>query len=281
MKNIIFNWVLFLCGSFLFGQEPILPWVVYYNDKADSQTFNPYNPIVLDSEHHPDLSPLIAQKKVILGYLNAAEAEDRHAWFKSIKDENILIEENPHWKGSWSVDIRNPVWKNFILNQAVPNILSQGFNGVFLDQMDIALYLEKMNPQKFKGMKEASIDLIKAIRHQYPNIYLMLNRGYEILPEIGGVIDFELGETLYTNYDFGTKEYKIRPKNEFEWQLEQMNRAKFVYPKLVLFSLDYWDPKDQEMYRQIYSIERQHGLRPYVSTPKLDEVYPEPASKSP
>jgi polysaccharide biosynthesis protein PelA len=257
-------------------EGPILPWVVYYNNLAPTEAFESYNPIILDSEHHPDLKTLLENKKIVLGYLNLAEAEDRHAWFASIKDSGILIKNNPDWAGSWAVDIRNPLWTELILNKIIPSILSQGFSGLFLDQIDVALDLEKKDPQKYKGMIEASIQLIKAMRKKYPSIYLMLNRGYEILEEVGGDIDFELAETLYTNYDFKTKEYRLRSKQELEWQLAKLNKARFIFPRLTLFSLDYWDPKDLGMIRKIYSMARAQGMRPYVSTPNLDTIYPEP-----
>lgn len=260
---------------FLFN-GPILPWVVYYGDQAPPDTFQSYNPIILDSAHHPALKSLLEDKKTVLGYLDLAEAEERLDWFAQIKEMGILINENPEFPGSWSIDIRNKLWSDFLLNKIIPDIFAEGFSGLFLDQVDVALALESQDPQKYKGMKEAAVNLIKAIRKKYPQKYLMLNRAYQILDQVGDEIDFELAETLYTSYNFKTKEYYVRPKEEFEWQLSQLNHARFLFPKLTVFSLDYWDPKDQEMYRKIYSIERAQGMRPYVSTPTLDKIYPEP-----
>lgn len=255
---------------------PTLPWVVYYNDQAPAEAFLPFNPIILDSAHHPPLAPLIKENKSLFGYVNLAEAEDRHSWFTQIKAKGILIEENLEWRGSWVVDIRQPVWKDFLLNQIIPPILSEGFSGLFLDQIDISLELEKKDPKKYQKMKEAAIDLIQSIRKKYPKIKLMLNRGYDILDLIGNEIDFVLAETLYTSYNSKINEYYIRPKEEFEWQLAQLNKARFLFPHLTLFSLDYWDPEDQEMYQQIYAVERSHWMRPYVATRQLDTIYTEP-----
>ncbi len=267
---------IYLFPLLLFCDGPLLPWVVYYNNKAPSEAFSPYNPIVLDSVNHPPLKPLFQEDKIILGYLNLGEAEDRYDWFQNIKETSILIQENPNFKGSWAVDIRNPIWTTLILDKLIPEIIKQGFSGIFMDQVDISLDLEKKNPQKYKGMAEAAIHLIKAIHKKYPEQYLMLNRAYDILLKVGKEIDFELAETLYTNYNFETKKYFVRPKNEFEAQLLLLNRARFLFPRLTVFSLDYWDPKDLEMVRKIYSIERKEWMRAYVSTPTLDEIYSEP-----
>jgi len=277
MKKILLVLSIYL-PALLFCDASPPPWVVYYGNKAAPEVFSSYNPIIFDNMSHPSLTPLLQEKKTLLGYLNMTEAEDRLPWFPDIKAQGILIRENTDWKGSWVVDIRNPFWSELLLNKIIPNILTQGFSGLFLDQLDLVLDLEKKDPKHYQGMEEAAVALVKAIHEKYPKIDLMMNRAYEILPHVGRAINFELAETLYTSYNFATKQYYVRPKHEFEWQLAQLNKARLLFPKLIIFSLDYWDPKDQEMYRKIYSIERENHIRPYVTTPSLDEVYPEPKS---
>lgn len=252
-----------------------LSWMVYYNDEAPPEAFKDYNPIVFDSEHHPDLKPLLEEKKTVLGYLNVGEAEERQEWFSYVKERGLLYQENSDWPASWSIDIRDPFWTEFVLNTLIPEIVAAGFSGLFLDQLDVPLTLAQKKPEKFKGMREAAIKLVKAIRKKYPELSLMMNRAYEILPEVAMELNFELAETLYTNYNFKTKEASIRPEKEFEWQLEQLKRAKEINPELVIFSLDYWDPDDRPGVQKIYAIEREKGMRPYVSTPLLDKIYPE------
>ncbi len=255
------------------SEEVKFPWVVYYGDQAPVEAFDPYNPIVLDSKSHPPLKPLLDKKKEVLGYLNLAETSQEDAWFQSIKDKQLLIKENPSWPGSWSINIRDPYWENFLIEKIIPGILSQGFTGLFLDQLDVSLDLEKQDPEKYKGMTAAAIHLVHTIHKQFGK-RIMMNRAYEILPQVGEDIDYELAETLYTSYHFETKQYYVRPKAEFEWQLQQLNSARRLFPHLVIFSLDYWDPKDKEMYKKIYAIERKNCVRPYVSAIVLGEFVP-------
>lgn len=259
----------------LFSQDAVFPWVVYYSDQAPSQAFEPYNPIIFDSETHIPLEPLLKKNKEILGYFDVGEASLRDPWFALMKDHELLIRENPFWPGSWLVDIRSPFWKKTVLEEIIPNIFSQGFTGLFLDQIDVLISLEKEDPVKYKGMSAAAIDFIHKVRELFPFKRVMLNRAYEILSDVGKAIDYVLAETLFTSYDFKEKKYYVRPDGEFEWQLLQLNSARFLFPNLVVFSLDYWDPKDKEMYKKIYEIERKNCIRPYVSTILLDQIISE------
>ena len=264
--------LLFSFGSF--GIELKHPWVIYYGDSAPLEAFDPYDPIILQSEFA--FAADLAQNKTVLGYLNLGEAETENPEFLEMQEKGLLIEENPDWPGSWKIDLRHSFWQSNILEKKIPALLQAGFNGLFLDQLDVVLDLEEKNPEKFKGMKEAAIWLVKEIRKQFPEIKLMMNRGYEILPQVGRDIDYELAETLYTSYNFKTKRYYVRSKQEFEWQLAKLNAARKTFPNLVYFSLDYWNSNDKKMLEKIYSVELTHSFRPYVSIISLDKIVPAP-----
>ncbi|MCX6989684.1 MAG: endo alpha-1,4 polygalactosaminidase [Chlamydiae bacterium] len=262
----------------LFAADAKFPWVIYYGDTAAPQLFTPYNPIIFDSERHPPLPLLLQQGKQLLGYLDLAEITVSQDLYLSLKQQGLLLEQNPDWKDSWAIDIRNPYWKKLVLNTLVPSIFAQGFTGVFLDQVDVALHLEEKNPTKYKGMAAAAADLIKEIRRKFPGKRIMLNRGYEILPLVGNQIDYLLAETLYTSYNFQDKTYFIRPEKEFTWQMGKINEARAQFPHLVVFSLDYWNPDDSKMIKTIYEKELSFCLRPYVSSPVFDKIFAEPAN---
>ena len=273
MKQLFLS--LLLSSGMLFTEEPTFPWVVYYGSALPTEALEPYNPILLDRDYPFPLEPLLKKKKEVLGYVNLAEVEDRDPWFSKIKDRGLLIKKNDDWVGSWSIDIRHPYWKDLLLTEIIPGLISQGFTGLFFDQLDISLDHEAKEPAKYKGMGAAAVDLIHSIREKFPHQRIMMNRAYALLPEVGDDINYELAETLYTIYNFETKEYRIRSKQEIDWQLAQLDNARKQFPHLVMFSLDYWDPKDTEMYKKIYAMEREFCLRPYVSTPPLDIIISE------
>lgn len=253
------------------------PWVVYYADKAPVEAFDPFTLLVLDSENHPPLRPLAERGKVLLGYLSLGEVESNRPWFAKVKRWGILGEENPNWKGSYYVDLRDPRFVSLVVEELVPMLLRRGFDGIFMDTLDNPVFLEQTQPKKYKGINDAAAQLVRAIRRNYPTIPIMMNRAYPLLPKVERDIDFELGESVYADYDFKTKTYKLVAKNDYQDQVRFLKDAQKRRPELKVMTLDYWSPTDSEGIKRIYKEQRANGFDPYVATIELDRIVPEPA----
>lgn len=253
------------------------PWVVYYADKEPVEAFAGYTLVVLDSEHHPPLRPLAERGKVLLGYISLGEVEEHRPWYAKVKRWGILKEENPHWKGSYYVDVRDPRWTALVVEELVPMLLRRGFDGVFLDTLDNPVHLEEAQPQKYKGMTEAAAQLVRAIRRNYPDAPIMMNRAYALLPKVERDIDFELGESVYADYDFKTKTYRLVDRPLYLEQVRLLKEARKRRPELRVMTLDYWSPSDPEGIKRIYKEQRANGFDPYVATIDLDRIVAAPA----
>lgn len=251
-------------------------FVVYYGESEDPANFAPYSLVVFESENHPVIEGLLESGKTVLGYLNLGEVEDNRFYFKEVKDEGILLEENPNWKGSFFVDLRDKRWTKRVLENLIPAILFQGFTGIFIDTLDNAAYLEEKDPSKYKGMKKAAIDLVKAIRLNYPDMKIMLNRGFEILPGVAKDIDMELAESIFSEYNQKKKTYELIAKPTYESHVKVLKEAQKINPNLEIYTLDYWDLKDPEGIKKIYHAEREQGFIPYVATWRLNKLVKEP-----
>jgi uncharacterized protein (TIGR01370 family) len=261
------------------GAEPLQPWVVYYSNQLPVRAFDPYRLVVLDSQHHPSVRALADRGKMVLGYISLGEVEQHRDWFAEVKAEGLLLMENKSWPGSYFVDVRDPRWTRRVIEELVPRILRHGFHGLFLDTLDNPPHLERSDPEKYRGMTAAAAALVRALRLHYPNIRLMMNRGYELLPEVGGHIDYELGESVFADYDFDAKTYRRVPEEEYRHQVELLQQARRAHPGLVVYTLDYWNPDDREGIAQIYRVQRANGFIPQVSVVELDRIIEEPPAK--
>lgn len=125
-------------------------------------------------------------------------------------------------------------------------------------------------------MTSAAADLVTSIRRRYPQIRIMLNRAYELLPLVERDIDYVLGESVFTDYDFATKRYGIVPRELYLQQVRLLKAAQARRPALQVFTLDYWNPTDEPGIARIYAEQRQNGFSPYVSTIELDRIVPGP-----
>ena len=253
-------------------------FVVYYADKAPLKDFKPYQLAVLDSDHHPDLQPLKEEGKVLLGYVTLGEVNKNSPSYIPLKNHNLILQENPNWKDSYFVDIRDPLWAKIVLEEIVPAALRQGFDGVFLDTLDNPIDLEQKNHEKYAGMTDAAAHLVEAIRLHYPSAKIMMNRAYVLLPKVGGSIDMELGESVYAEYSFDKKTYGLVGAENYQKQVQLLQDAKQKNSNLKIYSLDYADPSDYSTIKSIYKTERANGFIPYVATQGLDKIIVEPGS---
>ena len=251
-------------------------WVVCYAADVSHLVFEPYELIVLDSEHHPPLSILKEKGKTLLGYISLGEVESYRSHFNALRSENLLLMENENWRGSFFIDMRDNRWKVRVIEELIPDILRRGFDGLFLDTLDNPIELERRHSIHYQGMTTAAVELVRSIRLHYPNIKIMLNRAYEIIPQLGGVIDMILGESVFATYDFQEKTYKLVDQQTYREQVKLLQVAQKIFPKLKIMTLDYWDPTDPKGITKIYNEQRKNGFLPYVSTIELDKVVSEP-----
>jgi len=252
------------------------PWVVTYSNTNPIADFSPYKVIVLDNTNHPSLSALQTNEKIILGYLSVGEVNQNRDYFKEVKNQNLLMHENPNWSGSFTVNIDDVRWVSRITKQLIPSIINQGFHGIFVDTLDIPIHLAATQPSKFGNMRFAIINLIRDIRTKFPNIKIMINRAYSILPEIASDIDMVLGESVYSTYNFTSKKYELVSNQDYQIQISQLKSLKKQFPKIEIMTLDYWYPEDQKGIKLIYDTQRANGFSPYVATIELNQIVPGP-----
>jgi polysaccharide biosynthesis protein PelA len=270
---LLFSLPAFLTGTFKEDER----FIVYYSDKAPFFDFNPYSLIIFDSDFHPEITPLLEREKIILGYLSLGEVERYRFYYQEALDAGLLLEENKNWPHSFMVDVRNPLWAKIVIEKIIPSILTEKFKGLFFDTLDNALFLEEKDPVKYKGMVQAAGELVEAIRRHYPNIYLMTNRAYFLLPDIGDKINSILAESVYTSYDFKKKKYFFVEEKEYKETVSTLKKITQKHKNLTVYSLDYWYPEKKEEIKKIYKKERENGFIPYVGTIHLDVIVHEPS----
>jgi uncharacterized protein (TIGR01370 family) len=253
-------------------------FAVYYSDQAPVERFTPYQVLVLDSRHHPVLQPLTEKGKLLLGYISLGEAEKTSPYYTLLKKNGLLLNENKNWKGSFFVDLRQPLWQKMVLEDMIPLVLRDGFDGVFFDTLDSPIELERAHPQQYKGMKEAAVHLIEAVRTQYPQLKIMVNRAYPILPQVASDIDMALGESMLGEYDFDKKTYVKVQEPLYREQVQWLQEAQQKNNRLKIYTLDYADTKNSKAIKDIYRQQRTNGFIPYVASVGLDELVDEPAN---
>lgn len=229
-----------------------LRWLVYYGDKLKESDLKDVQLAIVEAGHftpgeHSGLSTKF------FGYISVGEAEEYRSYWNQAKKSQSLVERNPLWKGSHLVDIRVKEWQDILMNQVIPKIVGQGYQGIFLDTIDTAIELEERDPKKFSGSREAMIQFIREIKKKYPSLLILPNNGLEILPRIGDVVYGVVVEDLYTRHNFAKKTNQKTPVEDTNAKERMLDGFILGFHKPVL-NIIYEKSPDTKLAR--YAIER-------------------------
>ncbi len=251
---------------------------VYYGTRLDPQ-LSAFDVLVLDADSGLDLARIRKRAKarqLILGYLALCEVDPSRSYVGKIRQARLLLHESRYWPGSFYIDIRRPEWRRLVIDEIVPSILKAGFDGLFLDTIDDAPWLETSANSPLSGATAAAVALVQEIRLSFPNRRLMLNRGFDLLPKLEPDIDMILAESILTTSVAGERRPIRVPQESYDARVKELRAAQARQTNLKLYSLDYWDPIDIAGIRDIYAIQRANGFEPYVSTSTLTRIIAEP-----
>ena len=252
-------------------------WAVCYTDEPSATALAEYDVVVLDPVRHPLLAPLLERKRTVLAYVSLTEMDASHPALPELSAAGVVLSAHPEWTSAHYLDFRRPEWRRLLLERLVPAALAAGFSGVFLDTLDDAAFLEAQDAERYAGMRDAASELVAAIRARFPEMVLMVNRGFAIMPAIAPSIDIVLGESVVTTFTADADQpYARRTDEDINWQVDALLDAQRRNPRLQVFTLDYWDPSDTDGLRRIYREQRARGFSPYVSTRALDRLVEEP-----
>lgn len=258
--------------------EQRLKWIAFYGQTADEWVLSSYDVVVLDPMFKGSIPAVADAGARVCAYLSLGEIRISDTFYDRV-DRAALLEENPAWPGTRRIDVRQRSWKELICGEVIPFIAAKGFTGLLLDTLDTPPYLEQLDPNGKRGMRQAAVDLVVAIHNSYPNMLVIVNRGYALLPSVIDSIDGIVAESLLTTVDQRRGGgFKWNGPSDVALQLSLLANATQGRTRLPILSLDYWDPEDAATIREMYLRQRQLGHHPYVATRMLDRIIPEPPS---
>lgn len=265
LKPSFFALVLF-CLILITQPALALSWFVYYGDFKNLKQWPPIDIAIFEADHLNAQAHLNG-KTNYYGYLSLGEAEISRPYFQKIKGAEFVLDKNPNWPSHY-IDIRSKTWQKIVLEELIPQILKKGYQGVFLDTIDTAAYLENKDPKKYAGSKKEMVDFIKKIRKTYPLLKIIPNNGLELLKDLGPVIDGVLVEDLHTQYHFKSKTYKKTPQNVSESKSKILKEFMMATKKPV-FSIVYAKNPKGPLAEYGIKASQDLGVQWYVTTVDL------------
>lgn len=149
------------------------------------------------------------------GYVSATTLGGWEPWAGLAPRSVILGNASTGW-GERVVDACSPAWAR-VLRRAVEMLAGKGYRGVFLDNLDMA--------DRYPWMRPCVARLVRSVKKWAPGMMVMVNRGFSLLPEIAGSIDYLLFEDFATYYDPRTGSYRVFPATDLEWEKRVLDEA--------------------------------------------------------
>jgi uncharacterized protein (TIGR01370 family) len=202
----------------------------------------------------------------VLAYVSIGEVAPSRKWYSQVKPEWILGK-NRVWD-SEVMDIANPGWQQFVIEQLVAPLAKQGYDGLFMDTLDSFQLLAKTDEAR-QQQANALADLLRNIRKEYPQMKLVANRGFDVMPQIAPLLDAVLAESLYASWDNAHQEFKPATPSDTEWLLQKLKGIQQEFG-LEIIILDYLPPTQAVEARQLAKKIQEQGFVPWISTAALD-----------
>jgi hypothetical protein len=240
--------------AFFYGAEP--PW-----DELAA-----FDLVVVEPDHTPRPPRLNGGKTDVLAYLSVGEALASRAWFKDVPAA-WRIGENTAW-GSVVIDQSKAEWASFLVERVARPLWNAGYRGFFLDTLD-SYQLVAKTPEARARQETGLARVVRELRRAFPDAKLVLNRGFEILPQVKDLAHAVAAESLFRGWDPATKRYRDVLAADREWLVTQLNRVTREYG-LPAIAIDYVPAADREAARRTAADIRALGFVPWVSTPELD-----------
>lgn len=185
------------------------------------------------------------------------------------------IARNPAWTSD-VMDQTSPVWREFFLEKIITPLWQRGFRGIFVDTLD-SYQLAAITPQAQASQEAGMIETLRQIHERFPGMRIILNRGFEILPQVHEWVTAVAAESLFQGWNNATNSYVPITESNRQWLLIQLNKIKDSY-HLPVIIIDYTAPKQRQPARELSQKIRAAGFTPWVSNPGLDMIgvgYPE------
>jgi uncharacterized protein (TIGR01370 family) len=93
--------------------------------------------VVIDGElaTRAEIAALRARDTIVLGYVSVGTIESYRSWYRPLKP--FRLKRWHDWDGEWFADTSKPRYRKLIAKRIAPRILRKGFDGLFLDMVDM------------------------------------------------------------------------------------------------------------------------------------------------
>ena len=117
--------------------EPEKDYGVFLSETEDLARLGDYGTVVIDAQYFTkeEIAAFRDGGRQVYSYLNIGSLEDFRDYYETYKDLTLAPYEN--WEEEYWINIADPRWQSFLLDEAAPALLEKGIDGFFVDNCDV------------------------------------------------------------------------------------------------------------------------------------------------
>jgi uncharacterized protein (TIGR01370 family) len=220
-----------------------------------------YDLLVVDGQEakRRQVTDLRSSGKVVLGYLSVGTIEAYRPWYRLLKP--YRLEAWKDWKDEFFADVSRRSYRRKMLDRIAPKLLAKGFDGLFLDNVDMI----ERHRRETKGMHKLVRGLSGLVRAD--GRLLFGQNGYDVLDPFLPYLDGWNREDVTGTYDFDSDRYRVNRKRRIaatQRELRAVGEA-----GLLVTATDYTRKPRGEIAEQAIASACAAGALPYVSDIEL------------
>lgn len=189
----------------------------YYGSDVPVTELSLYDRVVIDARTaSAGQRDALNQSTELFCYLSVGETERSET-----VNPSLVVGSNPGWDSN-VMDVTSNHWRNALVKRAEA-LAKLGCEGLFLDTLDS--YQLGFAKQDWPKAEQGMVAILKALKKAHPELALFMNRGFEIFPEVAGLVSHMAVESLYSGWNADAQKYLPIPAEDREWLLGQLERV--------------------------------------------------------
>ncbi len=250
------------------ASAPLPSIALYYGVQPPVDQLAAFDTVVVEPDSGFDPAAQRTPCTQWFAYVSVGEVTKERSYYAAVP-KHWLLASNTVWE-SKVVDQSAPGWPAFYVKHVIAPLWAHGYRGFFLDTLDSYQLAAKTDAARAR-QQAGLVAVVRAIKARYPDARLVFNRGFEILPQVHGLVYAVAFESLFNGWDEAKKRYVAVPPDDRAWLLGQARTIRERYG-LPVISIDYCDPQDRQCARDTVAKIRDAGLVPYVTDGGLTTV---------
>lgn len=246
--------------------DPGAAMAFYYGKESPAPLCQRYRHVIIEADHLAQAGLPDGCAGVLYAYVSVGEAERWRAGYEKL-DKTWFLGENHHW-GSDIVDLTRREWQDHILYQRIAVVWRRGIRGVFLDTLDSFELVIDRGEQR-RAQLQALVDLIERIDGEFPGIKILLNRGFDVLPQVHRKVAGIAAESLFRGWNPSSNRYIEVDQKSRRWLITRLRKVQSAYG-LPVTVIDYVPESDPGLAQSTARKIRKLGFYAWVSVANLD-----------